>query len=402
MRIFAPILILHPTMTPPRVKKLFINSLLMCFATIAMAQSEGHENTHDEDEPFVAGEFIIHHIADANEIHFFGDENHPLGNYSIPLPIIIYVEGKGFDVFMSSSFHAEHDADGGHGAHAIKKATGPNTKTVYLKDSENGIYSLIDPEKGIVEIDLENGITSDNKLTLWDISITKSVFGMLMVLTIMIFMLWSMAKSYSKRPGQAPKGLANVLEPLVLFVRDDIANPIIGKEKAGKFMPFLLTAFFFIVACNLLGLFPFIGGFNITGTIGVTIVLATIVFVITTINANKHYWGHLVSPPGVPGFVKLIVVPIEIFGIFLKPTVLMIRLTANISAGHIIILSFVSLIYIFNETYGAAGGIGIGIFSTLFMVFMYFLELLVAFLQAYVFTLLASIYFAEATHEPHH
>tara|TARA_B110000444_G_scaffold260968_1_gene310212 strand:+ start:724 stop:1833 length:1110 start_codon:yes stop_codon:yes gene_type:complete len=369
----------------------------MCFAIIASAQHEGHENTHDKSEPFVAGDFIMHHIADANEIHFFGDENHPLGNYSLPLPIIIYVQGKGFDVFMSNMFHSAHDAEGGHGAHSIKTATGPNTGTVYLKDSENGIYA----ESNVV-INPETGAEDVNQAAIWDISITKSVFGMLMVLTIMILLLRSMAKSYATRPDQAPTGLANVLEPLVLFVRDDIANPIIGKEKAGKFMPFLLTAFFFIVACNLLGLFPFLGGYNITGTIGVTIVLATIVFVITTINANKHYWGHLVSPPGVPGFVKLIVVPIELFGIFLKPTVLMIRLTANISAGHIIILSFVSLIYIFNETYGAAGGIGIGIFSTLFMIFMYFLEILVAFLQAYVFTLLASIYFAEATHEPHH
>ena len=397
MRIFAPNLTPHPTMTLLRVKKLFINALFMCFATIAMAQHDGHDNTHDDSEPFIAGDFIMHHIADANEIHFFGKENHPLGNYSIPLPIIIYVEGLGFDVFMSTAFHAEHDVEGGHGAHAIKKATGPNTGTVYLKDSENGIYAesypVINPETAEEEV---------QQASIWDISITKSVFGMLMVLTLMILMLRSMAKSYARRPGQAPKGLANVIEPLVLFVRDDIANPIIGKEKAGKFMPFLLTSFFFIVACNLLGLVPFLGGFNITGTIGVTIVLATTVFVITTINANKHYWGHLVSPPGVPGFVKLIVVPIEIFGVFLKPTVLMIRLTANISAGHIIILSFVSLIFIFNETYGAAGGIGIGIFSTLFMIFMYFLELLVAFLQAYVFTLLASIYFAEATHEPHH
>jgi F-type H+-transporting ATPase subunit a len=384
-------------MTLPRVNKLFISVLFMCFAIITSAQHEGHENTHDESEPFVAGDFIMHHIADANEIHFFGDENHPLGNYSLPLPIIIYVQGKGFDFFMSNLFHAVHDAEGGHGAHAIKTATGPNTGTVYLKDSENGIYA-----ESHVVVNPETGVEDVNQTAIWDISITKSVFGMLMVLTIMILMLRSMAKSYARRPGQAPTGLANVFEPLVLFVRDDIANPIIGKEKAGKFMPFLLTAFFFIVACNLLGLFPFLGAFNITGTIGVTIVLATIVFVITTINANKHYWGHLVSPPGVPGFVKLIVVPIELFGIFLKPTVLMIRLTANISAGHIIILSFVSLIYIFNETYGAAGGIGIGIFSTLFMIFMYFLELLVAFLQAYVFTLLASIYFAEATHEPHH
>ena len=334
------------------------------------------DNTHAHAEKFVPGDFIMHHIADANEIHFWGD-------ISVPLPMIIYVEGLGLDVFMSSDFHSEH---GGHDGHGPSYATGPSTGVEYSKG--------------------ESGVTAQNEhgeaLNIWDISITKSVFGMLMILTLMVVMLRSAAKSYARRPGQSPKGLANFLEPLVLFVRDDIANPIIGKHKAAKFVPFLLTTFFFIVGCNLLGLIPFAGGFNITGTIGVTIVLATLVFIITSINGNKHYWGHLVSPPGVPALVKLIVVPIEIFGIFLKPIVLMIRLTANMSAGHIIILSFVSLIFIFNNSYGAAGGIGIGVFSTLFMIFMYFLELLVAFLQAYVFTLLAAIYFSEATQEPHH
>lgn len=340
-------------------------------------EAHGHDDGHTDShaERFVPGDFIIHHIADANEIHFFGD-------FSAPLPMIIYVEGKGFDVFMSSTFHSE---DGGHDAHAVLTAVG-STGTIYTK-SEYGISAH--DELGA-------------ELSIWDISITKSVFGMLMIMTLLIIMLRSMAKSYAKNPGKAPSGLTNALEPLVLFVRDDIANPIIGKEKAKKFMPFLLTSFFFIVSCNLLGLVPFLGGFNITGTIGITIVLASLVFIITTINANKHYWGHLIWPPGVPHLVKLIVVPIELFGIILKPTVLMVRLTANMSAGHIIILSFVSLIFIFNQNYGVAGGVGIGVFSTLFMIFMYFLELLVAFLQAYVFTLLAAIYFSEATHEPHH
>jgi F-type H+-transporting ATPase subunit a len=251
---------------------------------------------------------------------------------------------------------------------------------------------------GSISAHNENGET----LSIWDISITKSVFGMLLIMTLLVIMLRSMAKSYSKNPGQAPKGLANFLEPFVMFVRDDVARPIIGKEKSQKFMPFLLTSFFFIIGCNLLGLVPFLGGFNITGTIGITVVLAFSVFFITMRNANKNYWGHLIWPPGVPNLVKLIVVPIELFGILLKPTVLMVRLTANISAGHIIILSFVSLIFIFNESYGVAGGLGIGLFSTLFMIFMYFLELLVAFLQAYVFILLAAIYFSEATQESHH
>jgi F-type H+-transporting ATPase subunit a len=239
-------------------------------------------------------------------------------------------------------------------------------------------------------------------LEVFDFSITKSVFGMLVILTLMVWMFISVAKQYQKNPGQAPKGMANAVEPLVLFIRDEIAKPSIG-AKADRFMPFLLTVFFFIFFCNLLGLVPFIGGFNVTGTMGITIVLATLVFLLTNLNGNKHYWGHLFWPPGVPLPVKFILVPIEVFGILMKPAVLMIRLTANISAGHIIILAFTSLIFIFGEGGDAlAAGSGIGVFSTLFMIFMYGLELLVAFLQAFVFTLLAAIYFGDATHEPAH
>lgn len=239
-------------------------------------------------------------------------------------------------------------------------------------------------------------------LTVYDFSITKSVFGMLLILSVMVWMFLSVAGYYTKNPGQAPKGMANALEPLIIFVRDEIAKPSIG-DKADKFMPFLLTAFFFIFFCNLLGLVPFLGGFNITGTIGVTVVLATLVFLLTNLNGNKHYWGHIFWPPGVPLPVKFILVPIEVFSIIMKPAVLMIRLTANISAGHIIILAFTSLIFIFGDGGEAIGaGSGMGVFSTAFMIFMYFLELLVAFLQAFVFTLLAAIYFGDATHDPAH
>ena len=166
-------------------------------------------------------------------------------------------------------------------------------------------------------------------------------------------------------------------------------------------MPFLLTIFFFIWIANMLGLIPFIGGFNITGTLSVTLVLAAIVFIITTINGNRHYWSHILWPSGVPLPIKFILIPIEFAGIFIKPLVLMIRLTANITAGHIIILAFVSLILIFGESSQAAG-YGVGVGSTLFMIFMFFIELLVAFLQAYVFTLLAALYFGDATQEAHH
>ena len=378
-------------------KRFTLTLVLLGLHQLTIAQAEGevnidnsdhsthethshHSHTEAEHSEFVPGDFIIHHIADANKIHFFGEGADEI---SAPLPMIIYVEGEGLDVFMSSAFKSESES---HDSHAPSTAQGPSTGVLYTKD--------------------EHGITGKNEngelVEIWDVSITKSVFGMLLIITCIILLFTRVAKSYSRNPGLAPTGMTNFLEPLILFVRDDIAYPVIGKEKSKKFLPFLLTTFFFILGCNLLGLIPFIGGFNITGTIGVTIILALLVFIITTINSNKHYWGHILWPPGVPHLIKLIVVPIEMLSVFIKPTVLMIRLTANMSAGHIIILSFISLVFIFNQNFGAGAGIGIGVFSTLFMIFMYFLEILVAFLQAYVFTLLAAIYFSEATQEPHH
>lgn len=345
----------------------------------------GHdEHNHDEhghDEEFVAGTFIIHHIADAHDIHLFGDVH-------VPLPIILYVEGHGLKVFMSNAFEGH-----GHGNKSYE-ADG----LAYTMHAEDG---TTDGDIPVVagQITATSGAES---VTVYDFSITKSVFGMLLILSLMVWMFLGVAGYYKKNPGQAPKGMANALEPLIIFVRDEIAKPSIG-DKADKFMPFLLTVFFFIFFCNLLGLVPFLGGFNITGTIGVTVVLATLVFFLTNLNGNKHYWGHIFWPHGVPLPVKFILVPIEVFSIIMKPAVLMIRLTANISAGHIIILAFTSLIFIFGDGGNAIGaGSGMGVFSTAFMIFMYFLELLVAFLQAFVFTLLAAIYFGDATHDPAH
>lgn len=351
------------------------------------AEHAHEEHTHDahgdhaHDEEFVAGTFIIHHIADAHDIHLFGDVH-------IPLPVILYIEGEGVQVFMSSVFEGH-----GHG-NKVCEVKG----ITYTMHAEDGVAADGTPV-------VSGQITAADAgapLTVYDFSITKSIFGMLLILAVMVWMFLSIAGYYKKNPGQAPTGMANALEPLIIFVRDEIAKPSIG-DKAHRFMPFLLTVFFFIFFCNLLGLVPFLGGFNITGTIGVTVVLATLVFFLTNLNGNKHYWGHIFWPPGVPLPVKFILVPIEVFSIIMKPAVLMIRLTANISAGHIIILAFSSLIFIFGDGGQAVGaGSGMGIFSTAFMIFMYFLELLVAFLQAFVFTLLAAIYFGDATHDPAH
>ena len=366
-------------------------------AALAEDAHDHHESEHQD--AFNPSNFIIHHIADAHDIHLWGEGHSAV---HIPLPIIVYSEAHGLDVFMSSAFE-------GHGD--VRTAVRPSGATYELS---HGHIALVDDHHTHHNHD---GHDHDHAShgeegheghahhgpVVYDLSITKSIFGMLLMLGLMVVLFGRMAGSYRNRQGQAPTGLTNALEPLVLFLRDEIAIPNIGEKKADKFLPFLMTVFFFIFFANLLGLVPFIGGFNVTGTFGITMVLASLVFLITTLNGNKHYWGHLFWPPGVPLFVMPIIIPIEIVGMFLKPIVLMIRLTANISAGHIIILSFVSLILIFGKGGDAlAAGYGIGIFSTAFMIFMYCLELLVAFLQAFVFTLLAAIYFGEATHEAHH
>jgi len=377
---------------------LFFGLLVATVTTTAWAD-DSHDHGH-EQEAFNPSNFIIHHIADAHDIHLWGDVH-------IPLPIIVYTEAHGLDVFMSSAFE-------GHGD--VRVAERPSGVTYELSHGHIAVAGDHeghghddhaghdhDAHAGHDHADHDHADHGHHGPVVYDLSITKSIFGMLLMLGLMVVVFGRMAGSYKNRQGQAPTGMTNALEPLVLFLRDEIAVPNIGKEKADKFLPFLMTVFFFIFFANLLGLVPFIGGFNVTGTLGITMVLASLVFLITTLNGNKHYWGHLFWPPGVPLFVMPIIIPIEIVGMFLKPIVLMIRLTANISAGHIIILSFVSLILIFGKGGEAmAAGYGIGIFSTAFMIFMYCLELLVAFLQAFVFTLLAAIYFGEATHEAHH
>lgn len=366
----------------------------VCTPVLSSDSHDEHEGQHDAHGEFNASDFIIHHIADAHEIHLWGEGASAV---HIPLPVIVYSNAYGFDAFMSSAFE-------GHGEVRLAKRSSEVTYAL-----SHGHISVHDEHAGHGHSDHDHSDHAGHDHTdhahtdLYDLSITKSIFGMLMMMVLMLVVFGSMAKSYARSAGQAPKGLANALEPMVLFLRDEVAIPNIGEKKADKFLPFLMTVFFFIFFANLLGLIPFIGGFNITGTLSITMVMAAMVFLITAFNGNKNYWGHLFWPPGVPLFVMPIIIPIEIVGMFLKPIVLMIRLTANISAGHIIILSFVSLILIFGQGGDAmAAGFGIGIFSTAFMIFMYCLELLVAFLQAFVFTLLAAIYFGEATHEAHH
>lgn len=337
-----------------------------------------HETTSHQQEEFNAGNMIIDHIVDSHDWHIatFGHTH-----FTIPLPIILLDEGK-LIVFSSSKFHHETQSYKGYKIETDRKA---------------GKGKIVKVIPGTMETDK----TVSRPI---DLSITKTVVGIFFNLLVLLLVFFQVAKSYKRNAGHSPKGLQSLLEPLILFVRDDIAEPSIGKHYK-KFMPFLLTLFFFIFFSNLIGIFPFFpGGANVTGNIAVTMVLAVFTFLITTVIANRSYWLHIFNPPGVPWWLKFpfpLLPLIELMGVFIKPFVLMVRLFANMTAGHIIVLGFVSLIFIFANM-SPLLGYAVSPVSILFSVFISLLELLVAFIQAYVFTMLSALYFGMATEEHEH
>ena len=341
------------------------------------AHAAPHGSGGHGEEGFNAGEMIMDHVVDSHEWHI-AEIGHT--HVIVPLPVILLYDGQ-LHLFSSSRFHNDMGTYNG------------------FRLMDNG------PDKGkIVRVD-ELGQPVAGAPSVYDFSLTKTALAILMSSFLMIVIFVSVARAYTRNAGKAPRGLQSLLEPLILFIRDDIAKSSIGEKKYEKFMPFLLTVFFFIFFNNLLGLIPiFPGGANVTGNIAVTLVMAIFTFVITTINGNKHYWVDIVNTPGVPWWLKIpvpLMPVVEIIGIITKPFVLMIRLFANITAGHIIVLGFVSLIFIFGAI-SAALGYTVSVVSVAFMLFMNMLELLVAFIQAYVFTLLSALYFGLATVEPEH
>ncbi len=341
--------------------------VLLISGSIFAQEKDGEK----EEKKFDPGKFIIDHIGDAYEWHIatFGSFH-----LSIPLPVIVYSKNtKKLSVFMSSKFHHGHEAYNGF---QISES----------KDNKGKIVEVMSDGTEVRPVDL---------------SITKNVLALFISIAIMLIMFLSVAKAYKRKPNSAPSGLQSLFEPLIIFVRDDIAKPSIGEKKYERYMPFLLSVFFFILLNNLLGLVPiFPGGANLTGNISVTMVLALLTFLTTILTANKNYWMHIFWPP-VPVFLKYpIMFIIEAIGMIIKPFVLMVRLFANITAGHIIALGFFSLIFIFGSI-NTFAGYGVSVVSIIFTVFMTMLELLVAFIQAYVFTLLSAIYFGMATEEHH-
>jgi len=342
---------------------------LFCLPFVTSASEGG------EGKEFNASELINHHIGDSHEFHIADWNGHPITFY---LPVILWTD-NGLTVFSSSKFH--HDNSGEH----IVEINGQK----FVRYHEVIFYA--DKFEELSEDDKQAFNFEARPL---DFSITKLVFSMMMSALLLFLIFSTVAKSYKKNV-KAPKGLAAFIEPLVLFVRDDIAIPNIGEKKYARFMPFLLTVFFFIWINNLIGLIPFFPfSSNLTGNIFVTFVLAFITFIITTVSGNKGYWKHILLPP-VPKALYLIMIPIEIIGMFTKPFALMIRLFANITAGHIIILSLISLIFIFETVL-------ISPVSGLFVAFMSVLELLVAALQAYVFTLLSALFIGQAVQDHDH
>lgn len=322
------------------------------FAKPTQEEAVANEEHATEVEPFNAGEVIIEHVMDAHQWHL-------TDHVVIPLPIIVYSSEKGLDIFSSSHFYNER--------HEPVEFNG-------YKLEENHIV-LVGSEESV-----------------FDFSITKNVAMLFINATLLLVVFLSVASSYKKNANKAPKGLQSFIEPIVVFVRDEIVKPNIGHHYQ-KYLPYLLTLFFFILFGNLLGLLP--GAGNLTGNIAVTFVLAIFTFLITNLNGNASYWKHIFWTPGVPLPLRIIILPVEIIGIFTKPFSLTIRLFVAITAGHIVLLSLLCLTFIFPFY-------SVGIGASLIVLFINLIELLVAGIQAYVFTLFTALYIGMATAEDHH
>jgi F-type H+-transporting ATPase subunit a len=362
---------------------IFLIFILSTLSISAISANESHETASADtlaSEAFNAGKFIIEHVSDSYEWHIV-----TIGHthISIPLPIILYSKnpelhgGKSFHVFMSTKFHhGKEDYEGFRISHS--------------KEFEGKI----------VELDA-NGTEIGKPI---DFSITKVVAELFLSVIILFWVFISMAVKATKNRDKAPSGIQNLLEPVIIFVRDQVARPTIGDKKYEKYMPFLLTLFFFILLENIIGLIPIPPfGANVTGNISITMALALFTFAITTFSGNKHYWKEIYNPD-VPWWLKFPIplMPIvELTGVITKPFVLMVRLFANMMAGHMIITVFVSLIFIFGSLMGAGAGFGVSPLSIAFSVFIMLLDVLVSFIQAYVFTLLSSLYIGMATAEHH-
>jgi len=375
------------------------------------------DNGHHDFDP---GETAFHHISDQNI--------YSIGPFSLPLPCILYTPGEGFDVFSSGVFEADAHGTGSvvYNGWALYEGvvrrvmddSFPNGKVeigghkIFAKRIEPAgggeirEYAFVCYNGG--EYQCDNKSTADGGMfgggitSYYDFSITKNVASMFLMLLLTAWLFFTVAKRYKQRKGMAPTGIQSFIEPIFIFIQDEVAKPFLG-HRWEEFLPFLQSLFFFILGLNLFGQIPFLGGSNVTGNLAVTAVLALFAFLVTTFNGNKHYWEHIFAMPGVPKWVLVVLTPVEFLGIFIKPLTLALRLFANITAGHMVVVIFVGLIFVFGQSgdyVGTSYGTAFG--STLVTTFMMAIELLVAFIQAFVFTILTASYIGAATEEGHH
>jgi len=353
---------------------------------------------------------VMHHISDANEFHIWKGVH-------LPLPCFLYSPDQGWSIFLSSVFEHGHYA---YDRYVINQGRVNKISDLSFPLGKAEIGEIIQKKEGGKAVNyvlhngvefkldkpstLDGGILGGGITSFYDFSITKNVFTMLLAAFLLIILFLTVSKGYQVNKGKSPKGIQSLMEVFFVFIRDEVTRPMIGEKKYEKFQPFIMTLFFFILFCNLFGLIPFFpGGVNITGNLAVTLTLAIFTFIVTNINGNKHYWEHVFWMPGIPAWVKIILTPVEIMALFIKPFSLMIRLFANISAGHIIILSLIGLIFLFGDNGNSVGGAVVGGFiGMMFTAFMNLIELLVAFLQAFIFSILTASYIGAAVEEHHH
>jgi F-type H+-transporting ATPase subunit a len=392
-------------------------------------ERQEHETTATEEhreagcgdhkkEAFDPGATAFHDISDKNIYN--------IGPWSFPLPCILYNAEQGWSLFSSSKFHIG-DHGNGHTATdryvlvegSVRRITDPDFPMGEVEIGHHPVFEKVMQKDGkLKEIAFvcyndqlystdakstaDGGLFGGGVTSFYDFSLTKNVVTMMLMFAFLAWVFISVAKAYKKRDGMAPKGMQSFIEPIFLFIQDEVAKPFLG-NKWEKYLPFLMAQFFFILGLNLFGQIPFFGGSNVTGNIAVTLALAIITFFVVNLSSNKNYWRHILWMPGVPAWVKTILTPVEVLGLFIKPVTLTLRLFANITAGHMVVIIFVGLIFLFGksgESAGASYGTAIG--STILTMFMMSIELLVAFIQAFVFTILTASYIGAATEESHH
>jgi F-type H+-transporting ATPase subunit a len=352
---------------------------MLSFPFASNANPEAATPAENKDASAEVVEHIMNHVADANEFHIATINGH---HYSLGLPCILLRDGK-LSFFSSAAFHHQEEIDG------------------YKLDHHTG--RIVDVATDKRSANIVSYFTADDTSKFLDFSITKNVFTSLLGFLILAIVLISVKNAYTRNKNKSPKGIQSVIEPIINYLVEDVIKLNIG-PKYEKFVPFLLSIFFFILINNLIGLIPFFpGSANASGNIAFTFVIAVIAFIIININGTKSYWGHIFAMPGVPKWVLVILTPVEVVGLFIKPIALMLRLFGNITGGHIAILSIVSLIFIFGKMGQSIGGASLGGGMAIpIVLFVNAMELFVAFLQAYVFTLLTSIFIGAAVEEHEH